>query len=57
MSLQLTETIDMVKWQNTVVHYIDRSEFIFSVLTEVGLCFTFNALNSYEIYTEEYVLK
>lgn len=31
------------------------SELFVPVLTEDGICFTFNALNSHEIYTDEYV--
>lgn len=47
----LTETILAFKWKDLVE--FGRSEFIVPILTESGLCFTFNALNSHEIYTNE----
>lgn len=51
---EYNETFAQIIWQNKVK--LSRSEHIVPTLTEVGLCFTFNALNSYEIYTEEYVV-
>lgn len=44
----LDDTIDRCLWKYNV---ISCSEFS-AVFSEDGLCFTFNALNSHEIFTE-----
>lgn len=46
----MAETMIAFRWRNIVE--FERSEFVVPILTESGVCFTFNALNSYEIYTE-----
>lgn len=53
MAPKLSRTILMMHWQNKME--FTRSEYFVPVLAENGLCFTFNALNSREIYTEQYV--
>lgn len=55
MAPTLSRTILMMRWQNKIE--FSRSEYFVPVLSENGLCFTFNALNAREIYTEEYVSK
>lgn len=51
MALQPSEMLTSFQWQYK--EELTRSEFFVPILTENGLCFTFNALNSHEIYTEE----
>lgn len=44
-------TMMACRWRNDV----GRCEKFFkTILTEEGVCFTFNSLNSHDIYTEEY---
>lgn len=46
----LNDTLIECMWQ---YEYRHCSEFFAPVLTEVGACFTFNALNTHEIYTDQ----
>lgn len=48
----LNDTISSCKWHNRDGDY---QTLFRPVLTYSGLCFTFNALNSRDIYTNEYV--
>lgn len=52
ISPNFNQSVDMCDFRG---HYDDDrcSEFFLPILTEEGVCFTFNALNSHEIYTEE----
>lgn len=44
------DTLFMCRWQR---QNSDCSKFIVPILTEEGLCFAFNAINSREMYTKE----
>lgn len=50
ISPNLQDILDKCGWQN---RKMNCSEIFSPVLTEDGLCVTFNALNSYETYTDE----
>lgn len=50
----LSDSLSYCSWKAQRVECTDLFK---PILTEHGLCFTFNALNSHEIYTEEYVLE
>lgn len=51
MALSFSDTIKECEWQNKVT---PCSELFAAVMTEQGLCFAFNALNTHELYTEMY---
>lgn len=46
----ISETMITFEWKDLVEFM--RSEFVVPILTDSGVCFTFNAINSFEIYTE-----
>lgn len=51
ISPTFNDTMRLCKWR----HKIDFcSAYFVPILTEEGVCFTFNALNSRDIYTEKY---
>lgn len=50
MAPTLNETLATCMWQNQEISCADHFQPTF---TEKGLCFTFNALNSREIYTNQ----
>lgn len=50
MSLKLNDSIEDCKWRNKNKKC---SELFRPILTEDGICFTFNSLNSQDIYTEK----
>lgn len=54
MALTMNDTLFNCVWKSKVE---SCSQFFSPVLTEDGLCFTFNALNSRDIYTDRYVLR
>lgn len=49
MSINLHEFMDVCIWQK----YRNCSNFFQPILTEDGFCFTFNSLNSRDIYTDK----
>lgn len=57
----LDSTITDFRWLRVPYAYDTRYDFpnfFVPVMTEYGLCFAFNSINSHEIYTDEYdVLK
>lgn len=50
MSLKFNDTLLECMWQ---YEYDNCSKFFAPLLTEAGVCFSFNALNSHEMYTDE----
>lgn len=53
IGLSLDRTFSQCSWQN---ENVTCSEIFVPLLTDDGLCFSFNALNSREFYTKEYEL-
>lgn len=51
-ALPLENVIYAYAWQRKISK--DKKNHFVSVLTEKGLCFAFNSINSHEIYTDEY---
>lgn len=51
MSLILEETIFKCSW---LYNSDDCEDDFKTIITEEGICFTFNALNSQDVYTDEY---
>lgn len=51
MSLTLNDTIFNCSW---LYNSDDCEDDFKAILTEEGICFTFNALNSQDVYTDEY---
>lgn len=52
MAPQFNETFLACQWQGKVD---DCTKYIVPVFTEDGFCFSFNALNAHDIFTEEYI--
>lgn len=52
IALPLNSTISTCKWRN---QKYNCAELYRPVMTEEGLCYTFNALNSKDIYTKKYI--
>lgn len=52
MSVKLNDSMQSCKWRKMS----DCPKLFKTILTEDGICFTFNSLNSQDIYTDEYVL-
>lgn len=50
MAPNLGYVVQECRWQQKK---INCSEYITPILTSEGLCFTFNALNPYDIYTDK----
>lgn len=50
MSLKLNDSLEDCKWRNKIKKC---SELFRRIVTEDGICFTFNSLNSQDIYTEK----
>lgn len=50
MAPNFEETVQICWWQSKIENC---SKFVFPVMTEEGICFTFNSLNSREIYTDQ----
>lgn len=53
MALTLDDVVHKCWWQGKE---IDCAKHLMPVFNEEGLCFTFNALNSHEVYRNECVL-
>lgn len=50
IALSLNDTIEECTWKNKPT---DCSKLFAPVMTDEGLCFAYNALNSRELYTEQ----
>lgn len=51
MTMSINESVAFSSWKWVTGEYY--SQLFVPVLTEVGLCFAFNAVNSREIYTDQ----
>lgn len=50
ISIPLNETVLYCKWRNS---YVSCSDYFTEILTEEGVCYTFNALDFSEVFREE----
>lgn len=50
MAPTFEDTIKICWWLGKLVNC---SDIVFPVMTEEGICFTYNSLNSYEIYSDK----
>lgn len=53
IALKINYTLEDCSWRDVIHPCVN---YFTSVLTSEGVCFSFNDLNSNEIYTDEYVL-